>query len=200
MGWDYHAYDVTVEMVGFELEQWGRQTWQDKSKGYLEEGFSFMRNSNTNIAILPAETKLKDLDEGHRITLKVTIAWVDKDRTQAEWLHREHRDQSANTAVNESEELKKIARHNIATPLESNIGTDLRCRTCGEAVHPQAACCNCGDSLCHDCHCRINYNAGDASCYRCLPTVIKVVLNHFEKNNIVEWVARDDDDPAADQQ
>ena len=100
MGWDCNAYDVTVEMVAYELEQWGRQTHQEKSKGYLEEGFSFTRNSNTDTVILPPETKIKELGEGHRITLKVTIKWTDKRTSRAEWLHNEHRDQEAITAVN----------------------------------------------------------------------------------------------------
>ena len=200
MGWDCNAYDVTVEMVAYELEQWGRQTWQEKTKGYLEEGFSFTRNSNTDTVNLPPETKLKELGEGHRITLKVTIKWADKRTSRAEWLHNEHRDQEAITAVNESEELKKLARRNIATPLKSNIGTDLRCKTCEKLTHPQAVCCNCGDPFCHNCHDRINWDVGDASCFRCLPTTIKVVLNHFEKNNIVEWVEGDDNDPVGDYQ
>ena len=59
MGGDLDENDITVEMVAYELEQWGEQTLQKRSKGYLEEGFSFLRNSKLATTALHPKTKLK---------------------------------------------------------------------------------------------------------------------------------------------
>ena len=199
MGLDYHDdYYVTLEMVGYELEQWGHQTHQDKSKGYLEKGFSFLRNSNTDVAILPPETKLRHLGEGRYITLKVIIKWTNT-VSLAKCLHDEQRYQAAITAVNESDELKELARQNIATPSLSHVGIDYLCKICNAITHKRSTCCNCGDFFCHSRHCRFNICPGDTSCLRCLSTVIKVVSNYFARNNIAGWVVGDDNNPAADQ-
>ena len=147
-----------------------------------------MRNSKLNTAILHPQTKLKDLGEGHQITLKVVIKWADEHKSKAECLHFEHRHQAAITAVNESEELKKLAKDNIASPSLSNIGTDGRCKTCGSTPHFQAACCNCGDPFCSRCNNTNKWSVGDESCFRCFPLVKKVVLSYFDKNNVTEWV------------
>lgn len=187
MGWDLDEYDITVEMVAYELEQWGEQTRQERSKGYLEEGISFLRNSKPNTGVLHAQTKLKDLGEGYNITLKVIIKWADEHKSQPECAHIEHRHQAAIAAVNESEELKKLAKNNIASPLLSNIGTDGRCKTCGSTPHFQAVCCNCGDPFCGRWYRRNKWDVGDASCFRCFPLVKEVVLNYFDKSNITEW-------------
>ena len=193
MAWDqresalYEFCETTVEMVGFELEQWGNQTLQNKSCGYIDEGFSFMRNSRTATEILPPETKLVDLNEGHEITLRVLITWIHRDISRDKWLHIEYRNREAIAAVNDSTELIKLARRNIASPWLSNIGANGRCKSCDTVPHFQSACSNCGDVCCNRCNDRINWEVGNVACFRCFPTVIKVVLNHFDKNNILEW-------------
>ena len=175
-------------MVGFELEQWGHQTLQYRSNGYMESGFHFVRDSRTIPDILPPETKLKDLNEGRDITLRVMIKWADGETSRDEWLHIEYRNRVAIAAVHDSEELINLARRNVASPLLSNIRVDGRCNTCGNIPHVQSACSNCGDVCCHSCNDSINWRVGNAACFRCFPTVIKVVLNCFEEHNISEWV------------
>ena len=141
--------ETTVDMVGFELEQWGNQTLQNKSCGYLDEGFSFTRNSSAATDILPPETRLVDLNEGYDITLRVTIHWIHREMSRGKRLHIEYRSREAIAAVNESSELIKLARKNIDTPWKSNIKTDGRCKSCDTRPHFQAACSNCGDICCN---------------------------------------------------
>jgi len=192
MGGDLDENDITVEMVAYELEQWGERTLQKRSKGYLEEGFSFLRNSKLATTTLHPKTRLKDLEEGYQITLRVIIKWVDEHKSKAECLHFEHRHQAAVTAVNESEELKKLAKENIASPSQSTIGPDGLCRTCGSTqpsspIKCAGQYCNCGDLYCTRCNRANRWNLGEESCSRCFPLVKKVVLDYFDKNNISEW-------------
>jgi len=193
MGADLEENDITVEMVAYELEQWGEQTLQKRSKGYLEEGFSFLHKSKSATTTLHSKTKLKDLGEGYQITLKVIIKWADEHKSQAECLHFEHRHEAAVTAVNESEELKKLARENIASPSLSTMGPDGLCRTCGggrlsSPIKCAGQCCNCGDLCCNRCNRANRWKLGDEACSRCFPLVKKVIMEYFDKNNISEWV------------
>ena len=169
------------------MDRWVERTIQKRSKGYVQEGLSFTRNSNSSTEVFPNNMLLRDLKEGNNITLRVTVTWVDEDMSPAECAHHENRYQAALDAVNESDELKKLARENVSSPLLSSIEVGGSCKTCGCSGYFQVVCYNCGDKVCLRCYGRTKWDEGAASCSRCFPLVKEVVLKHFKKNGIPEW-------------
>ena len=170
------------------MDRWAERTIQKRSKGYVQEGLAFTRNSNISTEVLPNNMLLRDLKEGNNITLRITVKWVDEDMSQAECAHHEDRYQAAFDAVKGSDELRKLAKQNASSPLLSSIEPGGSCKKCGGGPNYQVVCYNCGDKVCLRCFKRARWGEGAPACSRCLPLVKEVIQKYFEKNDISEWV------------